>query len=67
MYLAQSGDPRKATDRIIDIVRSEGKSTPPRFPVANAVERIRGNYLKKIEIYDEWEAFSSNIELEPTQ
>lgn len=72
MHLAQPGDPRKATDRIVDMVRSEGnaagKSMPPRFPVgADAVEKIRANCQKKLEICDEWEAFSSDTGLEPKQ
>ena len=72
MHRAQPGDPRKATDRIVDMVRSEGKaagkSMPPRFPVgADAIEKIRGNCQKKMEICDEWEAFSSDTGLKTEQ
>ena len=72
MHHTQQGDPRKATDRIVDMVRSEGKAAgktmPPRFPVgADAVEKIRANCLKKMAICDEWEAFSSDTNLDPEQ
>ena len=72
MHRTQQGDPRKATDRIVDMVRSEGKAAgktmPPRFPVgADAVEKIRANCLKKMAICDEWEAFSSDTNLDPEQ
>ncbi len=69
MHHAQPGDPRKATDRIVDMVRGEGgaagKSIPARFPVgADAVEKIRGNCAKKMEVCDEWEAFCSDTKLD---
>lgn len=72
LHFNQPGDPRKATDRIVDMVRSEGKAAgktiPPRFPVgADAVEIIRGDCSKKMEICDEWEAFSSDTNLDPEQ
>lgn len=72
LHNPQQGDPRKATDRIMDMVRSEdkaeGKTIPARFPVgADAVEKIRGNWSKKIEICDEWEAFSSDTKLDPQE
>lgn len=45
LHSNQPGDPRKATDRIVDMVRSEGKAAgktiPPRSPIgADAVEII---------------------------
>lgn len=69
MHHTQGGDPRKATDRIVDMTRSEGKAAgkpiPHRFPVgADAVEKIRGNCSKKMEICDEWETFSSDTKLD---
>ena len=72
LHHAQPGDPRKATDRIVDMVRSEGKAAgktiPHRFPLgADAVEIIRGNCLKKMEICDEWEAFCSDTNLDAKQ
>lgn len=72
LHHKQPGDPRKAADRIVDMVRSEGKAAgktiPPRFPVgADAVEKIRANCSKKMEICDEWEAFTSDTTLDPEQ
>lgn len=72
MHQKQPGDPRKARDRIVDMVRSEGKAAgrnlPPRFPVGpDAVMKIRGNCSKKMEICEEWEAFSANTNLDPGQ
>lgn len=64
LHHTQPGDPRKATDRIVDMVRLEGKAAdkiiPPRFLVgADAIEKIRDN-CEKMKICDEWEAFSSD-------
>ena len=72
MHHNQPGDPRKATDCIVDMVRSEGKAAgktiPHRFPVgADAVEKIRGNCSKKLQICDEWEAVSTDTKLVPEQ
>lgn len=63
------GDPKKATDRVVDMVRSEGKAAgkpiPARFPLgADAVEVIRENCSKKMKICDEWEAFTSDTRLD---
>ena len=68
----QPGDPRKATDCIVDMVRAEGKAAgktiPQRFPVGpDAVEIIRANCSKKLQICDEWEAVSSDTNLDPQQ
>lgn len=65
----QQGDPRKATDRVVDMVRSEGnargKPIPDQFPLgADAVEVIRGSCSKKITICDEWEAFTADTKLD---
>lgn len=72
MHHTQQGDPRKATDRIVDMARSEGKAAgkaiPARFPVGpDAIEKIRANCSKKMAICDEWEAFSSDTKLDPKE
>lgn len=72
MHHKQLGCPRKTTNRIVDMVRSKGKAAgktlPPRFPVVvDAVEIVRGNCSKKIEICDEWETFSSDTKFDPEQ
>lgn len=72
MHQKQPGDPRKATDRIVGMVRSEGKAAgktiPARLPVGvDAVEKVRGNCSKKLEICDGWEAFSNDKDLDPEQ
>lgn len=59
------GDPRKATDRIVDMVRSErkaaGRAIPARFPLgADAVTIIRDDCTKKLSLCDEWEDFTSD-------
>ena len=63
------GDPKKATDRVVSMVRSEGKAAgnliPARFPLnADSVEAIRGSCSKKLKICDEWEAFAGDTKLD---
>ena len=72
LHHAQPDDPRRATDRIVDMVRSEGKaagkSIPLRFPVgADAVEKIRDNCSKKMQICDEWGSFCSDTNFDAEQ
>ena len=55
----QPGDPRKATDLIVDVVRSEGKATgkqiPFRLPIGpDGLATIRAKYTKLTQICDEW-------------
>ena len=63
------GDPRKATDRVVDMVRSEGKaagrSIPDRFPVgAMAVTMIKELCAKKIDICNEWGDMTSDTQFD---
>ena len=69
LHNTQSGDPRKATALVVDMVRAEGKcagkAMPPRFPLgADAVEKIRENCDKKMQICDEWEDNCSDTRLD---
>ncbi len=68
MHHTQKGDPKKATDCIVDMVRSDGKTIPPRFPVGkDAIEKIRANCAAKVAICDEWEGFCSDTQFDPEQ
>ena len=63
------GDPRKATDRIVDMVRSKGKAAgkaiPARFPLgADAVAIIRDSCTKKLSLCDEWEDITSDTQFD---
>lgn len=65
MHMTQCGDPRKAKDRVVDMVRSEGmvrgKRIPARFPLGeDGLEIIRKNCSEKTRICDEWEALTSD-------
>ena len=56
----QSGDPKKAVERIIDIVRSEGmaagKDMPIRLPLGrDALAVIRNKCTETLKICEEWE------------
>ncbi|KAM3068319.1 hypothetical protein ACMFMG_009459 [Clarireedia jacksonii] len=65
----QPGDPHKAAERIIDLVRKEGlaagKETPPRLPLGpDGLELLRNKCLSTLKILEEWEEFiiSTNID-----
>ncbi|KAF6241378.1 hypothetical protein HO173_000088 [Letharia columbiana] len=54
------------------MVRSEGKAAGKTIPAifrvgADAVEKLRGNCSKKMEICDEWEAFSNDTKFDPQE
>ena len=64
----QPGDPKKATDIIVDIVRAEGKAVgmtlPARLPVgADAFEKMREKSFKVLKQCDEWEEITSDTNL----
>ena len=57
----QPGDPKKATDIVVDIVHgdgvAEGKGWPERLPLGpDGVEAVRANSKAKLDICDEWES-----------
>ena len=59
MHNNQPGDPRKATDFIVDVVRSEGKAKgkqlPGRLPVGDdGIASIRAKCEETLKICDEW-------------
>lgn len=65
----QPGDPKKATDCIVDVVRGEGeaagKTLPNRLPVGtDAFDIMRERCSEIIRICDEWEHVSTDTKFE---
>ena len=65
----QPGDPRKATDWIVDVVRGEGiaagKTLPNRLPVGtDAFDIMRGRCSEIVKICDEWEHIATDTKFE---
>jgi len=61
----QSGDPRKAAERIVDVVRKEGlaagKETPPRLPLGpDSLQQLRNKCLSTLKILEDWEELISS-------
>ena len=57
----QPGDPAKASERIVDVVRKEGmaagKETPFRLPLGrDGMEQVRNKCLNTLKIMEEWES-----------
>lgn len=64
----QPGDPLKAVERIIDVVRGEGtaagKDFPKRLPLgSDALAVIKKKCLETLRICDEWEAVITSTDL----
>ena len=56
----QPGDPAKAAERIVDVVRKEGmaagKEMPFRLPLGrDSMEKVRNKCVKTLKIIEEWE------------
>ena len=56
----QPGDPAKAAERMVDVVRKEGmaagKETPLRMPLGrDGMEQVRNKCVSMLKIIDEWE------------
>lgn len=65
----QPGDPKKAAERIVDIVRREGlaagKETPLRLPLGpDCLQQIKDKCLSTLKILEDWEELivSTNID-----
>lgn len=63
----QQGDPQKAVEIIIDVVKQEGKATgkgiPSKLPLgADAVSTIRKKCTDTLKLLDEWAAISSSTD-----
>lgn len=63
----QPGDPRKAVERIVDVVRSEGmaarKELPVRLPLGgDALAVIRKKCEETLKICEDWEDLISGID-----
>ena len=61
----QPGDPKKAVERIIDVVRSEGmasgKSLPKRLPLGqDSLAEIRKKCIETLKICEDWEELISS-------
>lgn len=64
----QPGDPKKAMEVLVDVVRGEGKAAgrpfPLRFPVGlDGVSTIRGELAKTLKACDNWEDLSADTSL----
>ena len=64
----QPGDPRKATDIVVDLVHGDGvaagKEWPERLPLGpDGVEAVRVNSKAKLGICDEWESIVSQTNI----
>ena len=60
LYGNEPGDPAKAVERMIDVVKGEnfaaGKSLPPRMPLGtDGLKVIRDKCQASLQICDEWE------------
>ena len=56
----QPGDPQKAVERIVDVIRQEGmaagKEMPPRLPLGpDGMQQVRDKCLATLKILEEWE------------
>ncbi|TGO62256.1 hypothetical protein BCON_0021g00690 [Botryotinia convoluta] len=65
----QPGDPKKAAERIVDIVRREGlaagKETPPRLPLGpDCFQQLKDKFLSTLKILEDWEELivSTNLD-----
>ncbi|RDW92275.1 putative oxidoreductase YusZ [Coleophoma crateriformis] len=66
----QQGDPHKAVEIIIDIVKKEGKSAGKGFPAklplgADAVAQMRKKCTDVLKLLDDWEEISSSTGFSP--
>ncbi|KAI9646347.1 hypothetical protein NHQ30_005791 [Ciborinia camelliae] len=65
----QPGDPKKAVERIVDIVRREGlaagKETPPRLPLgADGLQQLKDKCLATLKILEDWEELITSTDLD---
>jgi hypothetical protein len=65
----QPGDPKKAAERIVDIVRREGlaagKETPPRLPLGpDGLQQLKNKCLSTLKILDDWEQLITSTNLD---
>ncbi|QSZ36605.1 hypothetical protein DSL72_006485 [Monilinia vaccinii-corymbosi] len=63
------GDPKKAAERIVDIVRREGlaagKETPPRVPLGpDSLQRLKDKCLSTLKMLEEWEPLITSTGLD---
>ena len=61
------GDPKKATERMVDVLKSEGmaagRSMPPRMPLgSDALAAVRAKCEATLKICDEWEGLISSTD-----
>ena len=63
----QRGDPKKAAERMVDVLRSEGmaagRTMPPRMPLGpDALAGVRAKCEATLKICDEWEGLISSTD-----
>ena len=63
----QRGDPKKAAERVVDVLKSEGMAAgrpmPPRLPLGpDSLAVIRAKCEATLKICDEWENFISSTD-----
>ena len=69
-YGNEPGDPKKAVERMIDVVKGEGmargKPTPPRLPLGtDGLKVMMDKCQATLEICKEWEAFIKSTDVTP--
>ncbi|PQE06912.1 hypothetical protein CJF30_00011313 [Rutstroemia sp. NJR-2017a BBW] len=65
----QPGDPKKAAERIVDIVRQEGlaagKGFPPRLPLGpDGLQQLKNKCLSTLKILEDWEELITSTNLD---
>ena len=68
----QRGDPKKAAERIIDVLKSEGMAAgrlmPPRLPLGpDSLAAIRAKCEATLKICDEWEGLIGSTDFAPEE
>ena len=65
----QPGDPKKAVERMVDVLKSEGmaagRTMPPRMPLGpDALAGVRAKCEATLKICDEWEGLIGSTDIE---
>lgn len=67
--ITERGDPVKAMEAVVDVVRGEGKAAGREWPLwlilgQDACENVRERCLRMLALLDEWKDVSENMRLE---
>jgi hypothetical protein len=69
MHGNQPGDPRKGAERMIDVLKQEGrasgKAIPKRIPIGpDAAQAVKETCLATLKVCEEWEELSASTDFE---